>query len=159
MPGRGPAPKDPKTRKRKNRPPEVRELPTPEEAARNKVPALHKRDDKIPWHDRVKEWWESIWKSPMASQWIDSDIKGGLRHLANLHQIVWTATSNSMMLAAMAEIRLQEVRFGLSPMDRTRLRWEVGKADEAEAKANKRKDPPAAVPENRDDPRVGLKLA
>ena len=55
----------------------------------------------------------------------------------------------------LAEIRLQEARFGLSPIDRSRLQWEVQKGEEAErrrrpkaAAQSQDEDAPAADPRN-----------
>jgi hypothetical protein len=52
-----------------------------------------------------------------------------------------------VMLAA--EIRQEETRFGLTPIDRRRLAWEIGK-DEPK--------PAVETTEDEDDPRLGLRL-
>ncbi len=39
---------------------------------------------------------------------------------------------------AAQEIRLQAQRYGLSPMDRRRLQWEIERADEAQARGHRR---------------------
>ena len=52
------------------------------------------------------------------------------------------------------EMRLQEQRFGLSPLDRRRLQWEVDRGDEAEVRTQKRKNEAAVkVADDRPDPR------
>jgi hypothetical protein len=63
----------------------------------------------------------------MASRWLDSDVFV-LGRLA----VLWDAFYTHPEAHAMAEIRLQEQRFGLSPIDRVRLSWEVARADGAE---------------------------
>lgn len=72
----------------------------------------------------------------MASQWLDTDIDA-LGRLALLWDEFYKSPSDSKV---MAEIRLQEQRFGLSPLDRSRLQWEIGRGDEAEQKAARRAD-------------------
>lgn len=89
----------------------------------------------------VEEWWQSVWTSPMASEYLDADMRGGLYLLADLHQARWEARNEPKELLSVAkEIRLQEVRFGLSPVDRSRLQWEVEKGEEAVERRTKRKE-------------------
>ena len=82
--------------------------------------------------ERVVEWWDSVWRSPMASEFLDVDRRGGLYLIADLYQARWTADSASAIANISKEIRLQEARFGLSPIDRRRLQWEVARGEEAE---------------------------
>lgn len=65
----------------------------------------------------------------MASEYLPTDADG-LGRLALLVDDYYNAPSTKLM----AEIRLQEARFGLSPVDRSRLQWEVQKGEEAERK-------------------------
>jgi hypothetical protein len=65
----------------------------------------------------------------MASQWLATDADA-LGRLA----LLWDAFYKSPDPKTLAEIRLQESRFGLSPLDRSRLQWEVSRAEEAELK-------------------------
>lgn len=108
------------------------------------------------WHPMVSAWWDSVWRSPMASEYLDTDMKGGLFQLAVLHQDFWTADSPGKRLSAAAEIRLQEVRFGLSPIDRRRLQWTVEQgevaAERTEARRQSKRPPKAGT-----DPRSVLK--
>jgi hypothetical protein len=92
------------------------------------------------------EAWDRAWASPMASQWLDTDVDG-LGRLA----VLWDSFYKDQRVATMAEIRLQEQRFGLSPLDRTRLQWEVARTDEAE-----RKRPKAEPRKGGGDPRAIL---
>lgn len=108
------------------------------------VPEIPNPDARV-WHALTLEWWSRVWASPMASQYVESDIVG-LGRLAvivdefNVHPDVKT----------LGEIRLQEARFGLSPLDRTRLQWEIAKTDEIE---RKRAKPEKSL---RTDPRIAL---
>lgn len=122
----GPAPKSPALRQRRNATTTRAALPAAAVMAKNAVPSLPEGE----WHPRVQEWWRTVWRSPMAAEFLKSDEVGGLYLLADLYQARWTCRDDAKALVEVAkEIRLQEVRFGLSPMDRRRLQWEVGKED------------------------------
>ena len=80
----------------------------------------------------------------MASQWLETDLDA-LGRLA----ILWDAFYTRPSADALKEIRLQGALFGLSPLDRTRLQWEVQPADAAAQPQTRRgrasTDPRAAV--------------
>jgi hypothetical protein len=105
----------------------------------------------------VEEWWASVWRSPMASEYLDADLRGGLYLLADLHHARWNADSPSQLVSLAAEIRLQEVRFGLSPIDRSRLRWEVERGEQAAEKIEGRRKAKAPKAQSGKDPRAVLK--
>ena len=154
---KGPVPKPAATRQRRNKQTTAATLPSEQESKSYVVPDLPAREQG--WHPMVKEWWTSVWQSPMASEFLDADMRGGLFHLAKLHQAAWSADDEGdvrALLAASAEIRLQEVRFGLSPIDRRRLQWEVSRAEEAVEKTNRRRD--SGTRKAVKDPRRILKL-
>ena len=156
-------PKPAHLRQRRNKVAGAARLPSSEDASGNPVPDLPPRTDG--WHPMLREWWESVWRSPMASEYLDADMRGGLYHLAYLHQLYWEATELGFAgvnaLAKLAsEIRLQEVRFGLSPIDRRRLQWEVERGEQAEEKVKARRQTTRVQKANAGkDPRNGLKLA
>lgn len=151
-------PKPDALRQRRNKSTTKATLPTSERAAKNKVPPLPKRADGK-WHPMVLEWWRSVWRSPMATEYLDADMKGGLYLLAELYQIRWTATEPKALIEAAKEIRLQGVLFGLSPIDRRRLQWEVEKGEQAAEKTQGRRQTRKAPKEPVKDPRSVLKLA
>jgi hypothetical protein len=95
----------------------------------------------------------------MASEYLDADMRGGLYLLAMLHQDFWTATSRNARLAASAEIRQHEVRFGLSPIDRRRLQWAIEQGETAEERTTARRTRKAASVDNsaKSDPRAMLR--
>lgn len=154
-------PKPAHLRQRRNKTPGAARLGTAESAAKNAVPELPTRAGG--WHPMLLEWWTSVWRSPMASEYLDADMRGGLFHLAYLHQLFWevadlgAAGVNALPKLA-SEIRLQEVRFGLSPMARRSLQWTVPKPDEPAAGAPKRK---TRAPQKKaaKDPRSVLRIA
>lgn len=155
MAGRGPAPKPSALRQRRNKATTKASLPSAAAAANNPVPELPPRQDGAAWHPRVVEWWESVWRSPMASEYLDADMRGGLYLLADLYQIRWTAASPAALIEAAKEIRLQSVAFGLTPIDRRRLQWEVEKGGEAAERTGRRKNPKTAAETK--DPRAVLR--
>ena len=57
----------------------------------------------IPWRLETQEWWESLWSSPMASEFHSSD-RHGLYRLAVLIDDFWQHPSTQ----ANAEIRLAQ---------------------------------------------------
>ncbi len=102
----------------------------------------------------VIQWWEAVWRSPMASEYLIAD-KEALFMLARLHQDFWTADDPRARQMAATEIRQQGVRFGLSPIDRRRLQWEVEKGDQAAERTSKRHQVRQASAK---DPREVLKV-
>lgn len=152
---RGRTPKPRELRQRRNREPTHATLPM-DENTDNKVPALPTREKKAErWHPMVVAWWSAIWRSPMASEFLDSDKKGGLYLLAELHQRRWTADDSGDLVNIAKEIRQQEVRFGLSPIDRRRLQWEVEKGEQATDRTARRRQTKEASAK---DPRDVLKV-
>ena len=81
----------------------------------------------------------------MAGEYLPTDIDG-LARVALLVDDYYKNPKKDIL----AEIRLQEARFGLSPVDRSRLQWEVLKGEEAE---RKRKPPKQEYPASSKDPR------
>jgi len=138
----GPPPKPAHLRQRTNRKPGAATIEAVENA---EVPDIPNPDDRK-WHALTIEAWQHAWESPMASQWLETDIDA-LGRVA----LLWDDFYKAPDVRLMSEIRLQEQRFGLSPLDRTRLQWEVTRTDEAE-----RKRPKPAAQRAGADPRNGL---
>lgn len=133
-------PKPPGLRQRRNRVATRAILPSVEESKKRKVPALFKRDSPGErWHPKVLGWWRAVWKSPMAAEFLESEVVGGLYNLAELQQAFWTSKDVRQMIAIAAEIRQEEARFGLSPVDRRRLQWEIERGREAEERTQRRR--------------------
>ena len=95
-----------------------------------KTPELPERH----WHSQTLLWWADLWSSPMAPEYDESDIHG-LFVLAVLVDAFWTEPSQALA----AEIRLQRQCFGLSPIDRRRLQWEIERTEDAQARGAKRR--------------------
>jgi hypothetical protein len=133
MAGRGPAPKPAHLRQRTNKKAGSAVLRLAQTAS--DAPPIPNPDGRD-WHPLTVEAWQRAWVSEMAGQWLETDADG-LGRLA----ILWDEFYKKPHVQVMAEIRLQEQRFGLSPLDRSRLQWEVGRVEEAEQR-RKPKTPP-----------------
>lgn len=114
-----PAPKAPGERVRRNTDqPKWRTLP----------PATTFRKPPAPtrWSKKTKDWWKLIWRSPMATQWIESDVPE-LEYLGDLMELEKKSAEHY------AEIRQLKDRFGLNPKARRALMWHVPIGDERES--------------------------
>jgi hypothetical protein len=156
MAGMGPPPKPAATRARRNRvttaavlhapdPGQVVVPPLPDRPQDWHHPLLHRPPQH--WHPLTRAWWADLWTSPMAAEYDPTDVHG-LLQLAVLVDDFWHAETPRERQAASAEIRLQGVRFGLSPIDRRRLQWEIQRSDEAQARRRRRQ----AIRPPQDDP-------
>lgn len=132
MAGRGPAPKPAHLRQRTNRKSGAVTLSSEDSGAA--VPEIPNPDDRV-WHSLTVKTWREWWKSPMAAQWLVTDV-AGLGLLALLYDEYYKKPDVEIV----KEIRLQRPCFGLTPLDRSRLQWEVAKADEAETRQHRRSD-------------------
>lgn len=144
-------PKDPSTRARRNRVAGARQLQVVENP---EIPELPD-DAETEWHPMTETWWRDIWSSPMAPEFDSSDIHG-LYVLAMLVNGFWREPTQALA----GEIRLQRQCFGLTPIDRRRLQWEIDRGEEAEAKVQQRRNSkvtPAKKAAGRKDPRQILR--
>lgn len=145
----GPAPKSATTRARRNK---TTTSATLRADAAIIAPQLPVND----WHPMVLDWWRDLWASPMAPEYDDSD-RHGLFELAVLRNDFWRAESARERKDAAAEIRLQDQRFGLSPIDRRRLQWEIERTEDAKAKGERRRTTTAVPHGPKGDPRAVLR--
>jgi len=117
----GVPPKNPATRQRRNKKPTAAALGEAPAATRR---ALPDRDNGQPWHPQAVELWSEAWSSPMAAEYLDADIPG-LLILADLTHTYWLRPS----VGTAGELRQQRIAYGLDPMARRRLQWEVARAE------------------------------
>lgn len=130
MAGTGPAPKDPSTRARRNKGPEVNEISPDGELRGFPLPrkgfyvvsktrtesgwtSSRKLED---WPEETRRWWLNWRKSAQAQTFLDSDWDF-LLETAALHAQFWLG-DNSVA----NELRLRVAKFGATPEDRLRLR-------------------------------------
>jgi hypothetical protein len=71
-------------------------------------------------HAMTLAWWTTIWASPMVAEWVDADVPG-LIALA----ILWDGFYRTGDPRTHAEARMATREFGLSPLSRRQLQWEV----------------------------------
>ena len=83
----------------------------------------------------------------MAKEYLDVDVEG-LYLLMELYELFWTAPSTALA----NEILKHRQCFGLTPIDRRRLQWEIKRVEAEKPKL------PAARTESMDDPRRGLSV-
>ena len=166
----GPLPKDPTLRQRRNKASGSATLST-QDGVKRRVPPLPKivieqsfeegQDTLLPegqekatrvyvWHPLTKAWWKDVWHSPMAGEYVKSDIHA-LYRLAYLIDRFWREGTKELA----AEIRLQQQSFGLTPIDRRRLQWEIEKSEEATTRRQRRRP---ASSEPVEDPRKALRV-
>jgi hypothetical protein len=69
------------------------------------------------------KWWDAIWSGPVAKHWLLADV-ASLELLADLRDQVARGDGRAMLFR---EIRAVEDRFGLSPVSRRRLGWDVAR--------------------------------
>jgi hypothetical protein len=113
----GPLPKPASQRRRRNR----TVKPTTLGKGGGKAPRLLNEKELLP---ETRAWWATVWGSPMAAVWLDADVPA-LTRLAGLVDRLHRGEGTSRVLG---EIRALEDRFGLSPMARRRLQWEIEQA-------------------------------
>lgn len=133
-----PNPKAPGTRARRNKTTTAAVIAIDPDLAVPPLPPHPKADMGLDWHPMTQAMWDDVWSSPMAPEFDDSDIHG-IYVYAMLVEDFWTSSSASMRRDIGAEIRLQGQRFGVSPLDRRRLQWQIATNEELEAKGRKRK--------------------
>lgn len=113
MAGRGPAPKDPEQRRRRNSAP----LTVVEADGETHGPDL---PDTHEWPAATLLWWKTWRESPQASKFTDTDWSF-LLDTAVLHAEFWLGQR-----AHAAELRLRAAKFGATPEDRARLKIAIG---------------------------------
>jgi hypothetical protein len=114
--GRGPAPKETRSRERDQRQREESLMVVVDDGKAH-GPAL---PDTLDWPAATLTWWETWRRSPQAQMFTDTDWSF-LLDTAVLHAEFWMGNRS---LAA--ELRLRAAKFGATPEDRARLKLEVG---------------------------------
>lgn len=154
MAGPGRTPKAPGQRRRVNAVPGARTLQAVQKPPRK--PSLPRRQDD-PWHDQTKAWWSAVWSSPMSPEFDASDLPGLVR-LAALVDAFWRTADDpesgvQKLTILSSEIRLVSQCYGMTPLDRRRLSWEIARGEEAEERTTQRRKPKAS-PASVKDPRL-----
>lgn len=120
MAGRGPAPKDPAARRRRNADPVPKTVLSDDSQLRG--PALP--DDALPdgeaWHPRTLAWWET-WRRSAQAQTFTATDWDFLLDTALMHHTMWLKGKWEFA----SELRLRAAKFGATPEDRARLRMQI----------------------------------
>ena len=122
MAGRGPAPKDPAKRARRNKDPQALRVIEAEPQPQPELPT------DVEWHPQTLEWWAMWGRSPLSQTYTDNDWRE-LMDTALVHTRHWDGDKT-----AAAELRIRVAKFGATPEDRARLRITFAQADEADQK-------------------------
>lgn len=74
---------------------------------------------------RMTLWtWNVWWASPLTAEWVDADVPD-LVDVALLVDAFWTADDPIKRAKIHAEMRMAMQQFGLTPMSRRSLQWEI----------------------------------
>ncbi|WP_152353315.1 phage terminase small subunit [Brachybacterium subflavum] len=123
MAGRGPAPKDPSKRARRNADPSPTTILRFEESEQPDLP------EALSWPDETREWW-AMWRDSPQAEHFGSTDWSFLLDTAILHAQLWGNGDTS----ALGELRIRVAKFGATPEDRARLRMQFADADAADSK-------------------------
>lgn len=140
MAGRGPAPKDPAKRRRRNAS-EPETVIVPDDELRGpELPdgVLGVNEDTgeiVEWHPRTVAWWNSWRSSPQAQTFVDTDWDF-LIDTALMHHTMWAKGRWEFA----SEVRLRAAKFGATPEDRARLKLKVDEPANAPQKPVQRPD-------------------
>lgn len=124
MAGRGPAPKDPTKRRRRNAADPETVIVPDDEIRGPELPdgvlGSDKDGNDYEWHPMTVAWWQTWRESPQASTFTATDW-AFLLDTALMHTSMWS--KGQWTLAA--EVRLRAAKFGATPEDRARLKLKV----------------------------------
>ena len=85
------------------------------------------------WDPHAVEEWEEIWRSPMATMFIPTDGYALLKYIVLVNNF-WQSEDPEYQKSLHAEIRITRKDFGLTPIARASLHWEINKAAESDEK-------------------------
>ena len=132
MAGRGPSPKDPNRRARRNSDPVPLRVIEARPVEQPPLPTIYVEDDgqlvEFQWPARTQEWWTMWAESPLSAEFTSTDWSE-LLDTAVLHAAFWSGRTS-----VASELRLRVAKFGATPEDRARLRITFAQAEEADSK-------------------------
>lgn len=140
-------------RQRANKASTAATLKTPEAAI---VPELPVRKDEfgeeLSWRQETREWWDDVWASPMANEFVNADFHGLFRLAILVDEFMNDPSSKNH-----AEVRIAQQAYGLTPYDRRRLEWTVEQTEDAKERGAQRRRS-AHVPQHEPhaDPRLRI---
>ena len=130
MAGRGPAPKDPAHRARRNKDPQPLRVIVADPVPQPDLPTFEVEHDghlvEFVWPSRTLDWWRMWGDSPLSAEFTSTDWSE-LMDTAVLHARHWRGDKS-----VAGELRLRVAKFGATPEDRARLRIAFAAADDAD---------------------------
>lgn len=153
MAGRGPAPKHPSARSRRNDPKKGFRVLDGERDGDIPPWPLALQDESGAEVDETNEieLWNELWQTPQAVVWEETHS-----HREVAQYVVWKIKAEGGDLKAGAEARQLSDRLGLNPLALMRLQLEIEHAESARAQGEKRRSTPPARPQG-GDPRATLR--
>lgn len=88
------------------------------------------------WAPAVVDWWNDIWSSPMAKEFVDSDIHGLYLACYYLHESINPFYRLTDRLSAAKMFEQTVKNYGLTPSARETLRWQVAQGTAAQNRTN-----------------------
>lgn len=96
-------------------------------------------DEDLPapeWSPAVVKWWEDIWTSPMASEFVKADYHGLYLGCYYLHESLNPFYKLSDRVSASKAFEATLKNFGLTPSAREGLRWQIAQGTAAQNRTN-----------------------
>ena len=118
---------------------QIPDLPNPEDWIQ--LPP-HLREDidslglEIKWLQPVKEWWEYVWSSPMASEYVAADVFGLYLGCYYLNESLNPYYKASERLGFSKQFEATMKNYGLTPSARETLRWNIAQGTMAQNRTN-----------------------
>lgn len=109
--------------------------------------SIVERTATIEWHPVVIRWWEDVWDSPMAAEFIKSDLSN--LHLAAkyLHHSVDPYTKPTDARAYADKFERTSKAYGLDPTARAGLRWTISQGEMGQQRTNQLRERGKQTPE------------
>lgn len=99
-----------------------------------------------PWHPETIAWWKDVWTSEVAARYIRVDRHGLFRLAEFVDRYWWSCDVGLPVKDLLAEIRLQQIPYGLNPGDRAKMQWEIEPPKPDEAAEAEEAPPPVLDP-------------
>ena len=92
------------------------------------------------WSPVVEKWWEDIWTSPMANEFLKADLHGLFMACYYLHESVNPNYKLADRLTAGKAFENSIKAYGLNPQARSALRWQVAQGETAQRRTDRMRD-------------------
>lgn len=94
--------------------------------------ALQEEEGPAQWAGPVVDWWQDIWSSPMAGEFVDSDVHGLYLACYYFHESLNPFYKASDRIAFAKQFENSIKNYGLTPSARESLRWQVAQGAAAQ---------------------------